>query len=233
LSKGVGHSLMNRKIINTDDGSTTIEIPSLNVTYHSRHGAIRESMHVYIDAGLKHFAGQNQTTDAIHVFEMGFGTGLNALLTLMEAERIQKKIKYTAIELHPLEKDMIEELNYCEQLLRPDLHKTFLQLHACEWEIENNISPFFFIKKIYTSLFNFSADRPFDIIYYDAFAPSAQPELWTEDIFKKLFQMLLPKRILTTYCSKGEVQRAMKAAGFQLEKLTGPPGKREMVRGKK
>jgi tRNA U34 5-methylaminomethyl-2-thiouridine-forming methyltransferase MnmC len=224
---------MNRKIIKTDDGSSTIGIPSLDVTYHSRHGAIRESMHVYIDAGLKHFIRENQATDAIDVFEMGLGTGLNALLTLMEAERLQQKISYTAIELHPLEKDIISELNYCDLLPQPGLHKTFLRLHSCEWEIENNISPFFSIKKIYTSLFNFSTDRSFDIIYYDAFAPSAQPELWTEDIFKKIFQMLLPSGVLVTYCSKGEVQRAMKAAGFQLEKLTGPPGKREMVRGKK
>lgn len=221
---------MNMKIIYTDDGSSTIEIPSLDVTYHSRHGAIRESMHVYIDAGLKHFTGQNQATDAIHVFEMGFGTGLNALLTLMEAERLQQKIKYTAVELHPLEKDIIDELNYCDLLLQPDLHKTFLQLHSCEWEIENTISPFFSVKKIYTSLFNFSTTQSFHIIYYDAFAPSAQPELWTEDIFKKLFQMLLPNGILVTYCSKGEAQRAMKAANFNVEKLTGPPGKREMVR---
>ena len=227
-------SRMNRKIINTEDGSTTIEIPSLNVTYHSRHGAIRESMHVYINAGLKHFTGQNRATDAIHVFEMGFGTGLNALLTLAEAERFQQKIFYTAIELHPLEKDIINDLNYCDQLQRPDLRQAFLQLHSCEWETENSISPFFSIKKSYTSLFNFSAASTFHIIYYDAFAPSAQPELWTEAIFKKIFQMLLPNGILVTYCSKGDVQRAMKAAGFQVEKLTGPPGKREMVRaGKK
>lgn len=217
---------MLQKIIYTDDGSPTIEIPSLNVTYHSRRGAIQESMHVYIDAGLKHVAAKNPSPEEIHVFEMGFGTGLNALLTLVEAERLQKKIVYTTVELYPLEKHITVDLNYNERAL------DFQKLHTCDWEIENAITPCFFLRKLNTSLHNFSSPPAFHVIFFDAFAPAAQPDLWTEGVFRNIRELLLPGGILVTYCSKGDVQRAMKAAGFVVEKLPGPVGKREMVRGR-
>lgn len=221
---------MQRNLVITADGSHTVELPALNVSYHSRHGAIRESMHVYLEAGLTHFLRKSPAPGACRIFEMGFGTGLNALLTVLDAEKLQQKICYTAVEAYPLEKSFTDQLNYCEQLSRPDLQPVFNQLHSAPWEEEIILTPFFTLKKIHADLNNFSPDQIFHLIYYDAFAPNAQPELWTEEIFKKLYQTLVPGGILVTYCSKGDVQRAMKAAGFRVEKLPGPPGKREMVR---
>lgn len=213
---------MKREIFLTGDGSSSIQIPSQNVTYHSRHGAITESMHVFIDAGLSYWHERWPKEETCHIFEMGFGTGLNALLTLQEAKKLQRKVIYTAIELYPLEKEIIDQLNY-----------SYPALHACEWEKEIQLTPFFSIEKIKASLFDFSISRPFNLIYYDAFAPSAQPELWTKAIFEKIYKMLLPGGMLVTYCSKGDVQRAMKAAGLIVEKVPGPPGKREMIRAEK
>ena len=220
---------MQRQPIITKDGSHTISIPELNVTYHSHHGAIQESMHVFIDAGLKYISANLPKTD-ISIFEMGFGTCLNALLSIIEAERSQLKIYYTAVELFPLQEDEITLLNYCEQLHRQDLEPIFQQLHQCEWEKDIHITPFFTIHKAKNSLLNFKTSKLFNLIYYDAFAPSAQPEFWTKEIFEKLYNMLLPGGILVTYCSKSDVRHAMQAVGFTVEKIPGPRGKREMVR---
>jgi tRNA U34 5-methylaminomethyl-2-thiouridine-forming methyltransferase MnmC len=223
---------MLRQPIITKDGSNTISIPEMNVTYHSHHGAIQESMHVFITAGLKYAADILEMQD-IFIFEMGFGTGLNALLSLIEAEKGQRKIHYTAIELFPLQEDEIASLNYCEQLQREDLKPVFQQLQQCEWEKNISITPFFTLKKIRTDLFDLAAYQSFNLVYYDAFAPSAQPQLWTKEVFEKLYNMLLPGGILVTYCSKSDVRRAMLAAGFIVEKIHGPRGKREMVRAGK
>ena len=220
---------MLREPIITKDGSYTIAIPEMNVTYHSHHGAIQESMHVYIKAGFIHVLN-SAANPSISVLEMGFGTGLNALLTLIEAEKSQRKIHYTTIELFPLKPAEIISLNYCRQLQRDDLNPVFQQLHQCDWEKAISITPFFTIKKLKTDLIALSTMQRFDLIYYDAFAPSAQPELWTKDIFEKLFTMIAPKGILVTYSSKADVRRAMKAAGFTVNKIPGPRGKREMVR---
>jgi len=223
---------MLRQPIITKDGSNTISIPEMNVTYHSHHGAIQESMHVFIDAGLRYVSGALKASDTC-IFEMGFGTGLNALLTLIEAEKEQRKIHYTTVELFPLQEDEIILLNYFEQLERKDLKPVFQHLHQCEWEKDISITPFFTLKKIRMDLFNLSIYQPFNLLYYDAFAPSAQPHLWTKDVFEKLYNMLLPGGILVTYCSKSDVRRAMQAAGFIVEKIQGPRGKREMVRALK
>lgn len=158
---------------------------------------------------------------------MGFGTGLNALLTLIQAEKLKCKVIYTTIEQFPLAQAITGQLNYCDKLSRPDMQNIFHELHSCAWEKEIPVTPFFTIKKIKTSLTDYSPDEYFDIIYYDAFAPLAQPELWTKEIFEKLYPT---GGMLVTYCSKSEVQRAMKAAGYSIEKLPGPPGKREMIR---
>ena len=221
---------MQPEIFLTADGSASIHIPSMEVTYHSRHGAITESMHVFVSTGFLYWHEHASPSLPCYIFEMGFGTGLNALLTLMEAERLQRKVFYTAIESNPLDADMTSQLNYCDQLNRPDLKNAFTILHTCNWDKDISISAFFTIKKLKTSLQEFSTNQIFDIIYYDAFAPNAQPELWTKEIFEKLYHM---GGLLVTYCSKGEVQRAMKAAGFTVEKLPGAPGKREMVRAVK
>lgn len=219
-----------REIIITADGSVTIAIPQLHVTYHSKHGAIQESMHVFIEAGLKPLLNQQET---INLFEMGFGTGLNALLTLIEAEKHQQKINYQTVEAFPLEKEIVAGLNYCEQLHQPQLKPLFEQLHASPWNQSINLTPWFTLQKDHTTLFNLSTAQLFNLIYYDAFAPNAQPELWTVDAFTQLFNMLTAGGILVTYCSKGDVRRAMQAAGFSIEKIPGPPGKREMVRARK
>lgn len=222
---------MQRQPIITKDGSHTISVPEMNVTYHSLHGAIQESLHVFIEAGLKYWLSNFNHSD-IHIFEMGFGTGLNALLTYIEAEKLNIHVHYTAVELFPLQQEEVYSLNYCGQLKRPDLVPVFERLHGSEWEQEINISSFFKFQKIRTNLIRFSSSQHFNVIYFDAFAPSAQPELWTQEVFEKLIMMMHPGGVLVTYCSKGDVRRAMQAAGFIVEKIPGPPGKREMVRAR-
>jgi tRNA U34 5-methylaminomethyl-2-thiouridine-forming methyltransferase MnmC len=159
---------------------------------------------------------------------MGLGTGLNAFLTALDAEKQQRKIHYTAVEQYPLTLEEASQLNYPETLQHKDL---FTSLHQCPWNEDTTITNYFTLRKVQTNLANFSTAQPFNLIYYDAFAPAAQPELWTKDVFEKLYNMLTPGGILVTYCSKGDVRRAMIAAGFTITKLPGPPGKREMVRG--
>jgi tRNA U34 5-methylaminomethyl-2-thiouridine-forming methyltransferase MnmC len=223
---------MQRKIVITKDGSPTISIPDMNVTYHSIHGAIQESMHVFIQSGLMH----SEIFDYIGVhsiLEIGFGTGLNALLSLVEADKHQNRLYYTTIELDPLTEKEISRLNYCELLQQPSYQPLFERMHECGWEEMYEITTYFRLTKIKSNLLDFSTNDQFDIIYFDAFAPKAQPELWTKEIFEKLYPITKPGGILVTYCSKGEVRRAMQAAGFRVEKLQGPPGKREMIRAKK
>ena len=221
---------MQRIIQQTDDGSQTIAVPGLQVSYHSKHGAIQESMHVFINAGLKPLLNTKET---IQIFEMGFGTGLNALLTLQQAIQKHQKIDYTAVELFPLEKSIYEQLDYTSQLNNTALQSYFMLMHHCKWGEYIDIHPFLTLYKSKISLVNFSTNQLFDIIYFDAFDPAAQSELWTQNIFEKLFSILLPGGILVTYSSKGSVRRAMQAADFLVEKLTGPVGKREIVRANK
>jgi tRNA U34 5-methylaminomethyl-2-thiouridine-forming methyltransferase MnmC len=221
---------MLREVQITSDGSATIAIPEQHVTYHSIHGAIQESKHVFIEAGLKPMLNK---FEAIHLFEMGFGTGLNALLTLQHALRLNQKIVYTTVELFPLLMNEVLQLNYAEQLHARDLKKYFLQMHECEWEKDIELHPLFVLHKSNISLTDLILSKQFHLIYFDAFAPSFQPELWTEVIFKKLYAVLETNGMLVTYCSKGDVRRAMLSAGFKVEKLKGPPGKREMIRAVK
>jgi tRNA U34 5-methylaminomethyl-2-thiouridine-forming methyltransferase MnmC len=220
---------MERKIILTKDGSHSISVPELNVTYHSIHGAIQESLYVFIEAGLKYFS----PTLRIKIFEMGFGTGLNALLTLMQAEQSVQPVHYTAVELFPLNNEEVNSLNYCSILNQPSYQPLFEKIHQSEWEKDIAITSHFTLHKSNTSLVNFSTHQPFNLLYYDAFAPAAQPELWTREIFEKLYTMMSPPGILVTYCSKGDVRRAMQSAGFVIEKIPGPQGKREMIRARK
>ena len=219
---------MERNIIITADGSDTISVPELKVTYHSIYGAIQESKHVFIEAGLKNLILAEAAP--LNIFEMGFGSGLNALLTTIETEKLQREIHYETVELFPLDIDETSSLNYCKQLGREDLQPIFEQLHSCEWDKKTNITANFRFKKTRSNLLNFETSETFKLIYFDAFAPSAQPELWAKEIFEKMFAMLGPGGVLVTYCSKGDVRRAMQAAGFIVEKLPGPKGKREMIR---
>lgn len=229
---------MRRNLILTKDGSHTVAVPAMAVTYHSVHGAIQESMHVFIREGLLHWLEASIAAGAgspgeIRVFEMGFGTGLNALLTFAAVDKRVAFVKYTAIELFPLDREQALQLNYCECLGRPDLRLFFEKMHGCDWGSSVPIGPGFELRKLEQNLAGYSTDELFDLVYYDAFAPSAQPELWTDEVFKKLYGMLRPGGILVTYCSKGDVKRAMQAVGFDVRKLAGPPGKREMLRAGK
>jgi tRNA U34 5-methylaminomethyl-2-thiouridine-forming methyltransferase MnmC len=217
---------MERIVQDTADGSPTIAIPDMQVTYHSRYGAIQESRHVFIQAGLQPLLKQH---NILRVFEMGFGTGLNALLTLEQAITQEQCIYYHAVEKYPLQDDEIKQLNYTQILP----YEYFTTLHQCNWDEPVAILPFFTFYKSLISLQEFKAEAPFHLVYYDAFAPAAQPELWTQQIFEQLYALLMDGGVLVTYCSKGEVRRNMLASGLKVEKLAGPPGKREMLRATK
>lgn len=221
---------MKREIFITQDHSHSINIIGTNITYHSKYGAIQESKHIYIEAALKQLLHKKS---CINIFEMGFGTGLNALLTLIAAADCRQKIYYETVEAFPLEKKFFEKLNYCKELKRPDMQSLFLKLHNCEWQKEILVNSFFDFKKINASFQNYIFSKPFDIIFYDAFAPGTQPELWAKEIFTKLFDALSQNGLLVTYCSKGDTKRAMQAAGFAVEKLPGPLYKRQILRAVK
>jgi tRNA U34 5-methylaminomethyl-2-thiouridine-forming methyltransferase MnmC len=223
---------MERKMIITEDGSSSISIPKMNVTYHSVHGAIQESKHVFIEAGLNG-SDRLKRSDPLYIFEMGFGTGLNALLTLVESEKWNRRIYYETIEPFPLDKEPIKSLNFCQQLQRNDLQSLFEKMHSCAWENKIPVTENFILKKLKTNLLNYETEKNFDLIYFDAFDPNVQPELWTKEVFEKMFSMLNPESVLVTYSSKGSVRRAMQTAGFIVEKLPGPPGKREIIRANK
>jgi len=217
-----------REIIITADGSHSISVPEMNVTYHSIHGAIQESLHVYINAGFR--SGYLSHSEQCRILEVGFGTGLNALLTAIEAEKTATSIYYVALEPFPLNEDQANSLNYCEILRRKDLQSDFMRMHQSAWNKSIVVTGDLLMHKSNSTLQAFDHKTKFDLIYFDAFAPNAQPELWTNEIFEKMFSMLKPGGILVTYCSKGDVRRAMQAAGFTVEKLPGPKGKREMIR---
>ncbi len=220
---------MKREIQVTADGSQTIVLPELNVSYHSMHGAIGESMHVFIEAGLKFFPASHAGAP-MAIFELGFGTGLNALLTFLHAEQNKMKIYYETIDPYPLEADQISLLQYHEQLKHPGLKEIFEQLHDSEWNKAHQINPSFTFKKIKCKMENYAGSTSFNLIYFDAFAPTIQPLLWTTEIFKKLRDQMQTGGILVTYSSKSTVRKAMTEAGFMVTKIPGPYGKREMVR---
>jgi len=222
---------MQRKAILTKDGSYTISVPEMKVAYHSVYGAIQESMHVFIEAGLQPLS--RQPGKQIRIFEMGLGTGLNALLSLIEAEKSGMNIYYATVELFPLLENEMLELNYCEQLNRSDLQPLFEKLHSSRWNQVHTISKHFSFKKVSANFLAFTTSETFELCYYDAFAPAAQPELWTKGVFEKIYSMMDPDGVVVTYCAKGDVRRAMQGAGFTVEKIPGPRGKREMLRAAK
>lgn len=211
------------KVIKTGDGSTTIYLEHLDEQYHSLHGAVNESNHVFINHGLQYVAESKQE---ISILEMGFGTGLNALLTLLNSEGL--KVNYTSLEKFPIEEEVIAQLDFWgdDQKAKED----FGQLHQAKWNTTQQITSAFSLNKLHVGLEEFEPKHKFDLIYYDAFAPKVQPELWTVDIFRKCFDLLNENGILVTYCAQGQVKRNMKEVGFKVEALPGPPGKREMTR---
>lgn len=215
-----------RKVILTDDGSHSVYLSELDVTYHSTHGAIRESEHVFIAAGLREI--RNVFPDApLSILEMGYGTGLNVFLTAIESRNYEHPVRYVGLEAYPLEMAAAATLNYPDRLGHEELFNT---IQIAPWGSPVSVHDFFRILKLATSLEAYACMDRFHLIYFDAFAPEAQPELWTEDVFRRLSQCMYPGGALVTYCSKGDVRRAMQRAGWRVEKLKGPPGKREMVR---
>jgi len=213
-------------IFTTEDGSHSMRSAQFDEAYHSKYGALQESQHVFIEAGLQYLVDKGKTT--ISIFEMGMGTGLNVLLTLLYAEKHQIKIDYKTVEAFPI-LDW-SELNYPE-LLREKAAIYFDKIHLLSPMESKILSPYFTLTKFHQKLEELTFETAsFDLIYYDAFAPAAQEELWTEVIFEKLFSAMKPNGVLTTYCAKGSVKRALKAAGFTVEGIPGPPGKREMTR---
>lgn len=215
---------MKKEIIITKDGAHSLYIPKINETYHSVHGAISEAMHVFIKNGLNHYTQKN-----LNILEIGFGTGLNALLTLIHSKK--NKIQYNTLEPYPITEDVYKMLNY-SKLITSD-EETFIKLHRSDWE--RNVSLFrnFNLQKTKTKLQDFESSEKFNIIYFDAFSPEKQPEMWTKEVFEKCYKILDSEGFLVTYCAKGVVKRTLKSVGFEIENLKGPPGKREMIRANK
>jgi tRNA U34 5-methylaminomethyl-2-thiouridine-forming methyltransferase MnmC len=222
---------MHLEIRQTKDGSNTLYVPALNEHYHSVHGALQESQHVFIKHGLEHVLDLRKD---IKILEVGFGTGLNAILTYPFALAQKAFIQYDTLEKHPLEASVVEQLHFDRVILNPELQDVFEQMHKAPWNEPVDIIPYFTLQKIHETLEEFTAPQAYyDLIYFDAFAPEKQPELWSDEMFRKLYKATRPGGVLVTYCAKGSFKRSLKAAGFEVEALPGPPGKREMTRGLK
>lgn len=215
----------------TADGSHTLFVPGLNEHYHSTHGALQESELVFIQNGLHHIT---ECIKEINVLEIGFGTGLNALLTVLESKKQRKKINYVAIEPEPVEKEILESLNFASVIGSTEAAGYLKKIHEAGWVYPAFLSDYFIISKIHAKLEDITLlDEQFHLVYFDAFGPDVQPELWTEQIFAQLYKCMKNNGILVTYSCKGIVKRALKAAGFSIEKLPGPVGKREVLRATK
>ncbi|MCF8357845.1 MAG: tRNA (5-methylaminomethyl-2-thiouridine)(34)-methyltransferase MnmD [Prolixibacteraceae bacterium] len=220
---------LKRHIVLTADGSYTIEIPEMNEHYHSVNGAITESEHVFINAGFKKIVQKD-----ISILEVGFGTGLNALLTLETSLRENLTINYTGIEKYPLSAPEVKKLNYAA-ITDNTLTENFSKIHECKWNQRVNITPNFSIYKVKTDFrhVKLSSTGPFNLVYFDAFAPGKHPDLWTKEVFSKIFDNCMPGALFVTYCAMGKVRRNLTETGFRVERIPGPPGKREMLRAVK
>jgi tRNA U34 5-methylaminomethyl-2-thiouridine-forming methyltransferase MnmC len=217
---------MKREAIKTEDGSMTLFVPELGEHYHSIHGAVTESEHIFIEAAFKHCS-----KESIRVLEYGMGTGLNILLTFLEAQKSKKKVYYHSIEKYPLTKEETEVLN--KSKLPQSAHSVFTQIHDLPWGTENKLSPSFSLFKEKSDFREATPEGIFDVIYFDAFSPDVQPELWTLPLFENIFGRASPGAILTTYTSKGIVKQNLRSAGFTIKRLPGPPGKRHIIRARK
>ena len=216
---------MKRKIIVTADNSKTLLIPELNETYHSTKGALTESKHVFIQEGLLRVE-----PSTINIFEMGFGTGLNAILTFEQSEKEGLTVQYDSLEAYPLDWETVKEVGY-QDFLSADNQEIFREMHDCPWERNMPLGQKFIIHKIHQKLSDYKGKNSnYDLIYYDAFGPKVQPDLWNEQSLKKMFELLKPSGILITYCAQGQFKRNLKSVGFEVESLAGPPGKREITR---
>ena len=213
------------KIITTEDGSHSLYLPDLNETYHSSHGALTESQHVFIEAGLVHFVATHGR-EPVSILEIGFGTGLNAWLSQTYADQKEVQVHYTSLEPFPLTEPVYTALNYAEEADRAD----FLALHQAPWGQAMEMSSWFTLEKVAQKLQHFSPEKHFDLVFFDAFAPSKQADMWELDLLAKTVGYMAPRSVLVTYCAKGQFKRDLTSLGLTVESLAGPPGKKEMVR---
>ncbi|MBG65813.1 MAG: SAM-dependent methyltransferase [Flavobacteriales bacterium] len=211
------------KVIKTNDGSFSLFDVKMKESYHSKHGAIKEAKHVFLKNGLL-----SLNKDEIAILEIGFGTGLNTLLTLKESKKNNININYHTLEPYPISQNMYNILNY-HKILGME-KQIFLELHNIKWNEEKKIDDFFILKKIKKSIQMFNAEKKYDLVYFDAFSPKKQPELWKPDILRKIFFLLKNNGFLVTYCAQGKFKRNLKEIGYQVISLDGPPGKREMIK---
>ena len=214
---------MKREILQTLDGSTTIHLPDWNESYHSKHGAIQEAYHVFIKNGLSLFQGKS-----ISILEIGFGTALNAFITFLESQKALQTIDYVGVEAYPISAEEVLLMNYVSELEAEKERPIFELMHQSNWEEKNPISPNFTLTKRKQFFDEISDENQFDLIYFDAFGYRVQPELWSTEIFEKMYKALKLNGVLVTYAARGVVKRSMIEVGFTVEKLAGPPGKREM-----
>ncbi|AWG23478.1 SAM-dependent methyltransferase [Flavobacterium faecale] len=219
---------MEREIIQTEDGSTTIHIKEWNENYHSKHGAIQEAQHVFIKNGLALFAKQ-----PVSILEIGFGTGLNAFITFLESKKMEQTITYTGVEAYPISAEELEAMNYVTELNADDQKPVYDQMHQIAWGERVQIDNSFSLEKRQQFFEAIDDVQQFDLIYFDAFGYRVQPELWSTEIFRKMYNALKDNGVLVTYAARGVVKRSMIEVGFTVEKLAGPPGKREMFRATK
>ena len=215
------------KLIVTGDGSKSLRIPELNESYHSIHGALAESKHVFINNGLNY-----KKKKKIKIFELGFGTGLNCILSWIYAKEHNIIVSYEGIELYPLDNQLYHMLDY-KSSIQQKYASLYNKVVSSGWGATHNFDSHFIMKKNKGDFLTFDSISSFDLIYYDAFAPDKQAELWTINAFEKAYEILCPDGVLTTYCAKGIVKRRLKEVGFVVETLQGPPGKREMIRAQK
>lgn len=218
----------NRRIITTNDGSHTLLVPELNEQYHSIHGAIKEAEHVFLKMGLDEFVRSNRVS--VNVFEVGFGTGLNALLSAQWATSKQKKLAYTSIEKFPVSKKEFQQLNYGNIVHGSEI---YTKITDAKWNDFTTISNAFKLRKLKLDLRKDTLPNGFDVVFFDAFAPNKQPELWDTLVFEKIYGIMSENSLMVTYCCQGQAKRNMISAGFEVEKVPGPPGKREMLRARK
>ena len=218
------------KIIVTGDGSYSLYLPHLNETYHSSHGALTESKHVFIEAGLEYMR-KEQGAQSFKVLEIGFGTGLNVLLSQAFAQTHQLPVQFTSLEPFPLTPEIYEQLNYAQDM---DDWATdaFLKLHQAPWDKALALTNHFTLHKVEARLEAYETDERFDVVFFDAFAPSKQAELWEYEILEKTVGLMAANAVLVTYCAKGQFKRDLAALGMEVETLPGPPGKKEMVRAR-
>ncbi len=215
------------EIVKTHDGSDTLFVPEMNEHYHSLHGAIQESEYIFIKCGLNF-----SKADPLRIFEVGFGTGLNAFLTAIDAASKNRKIFYTSLEKYPLPESLISELNY-KSFFPGEATCLFDRIHKGKWNIAEEISNNFTLKKIEGDITKQEIRGDYDLIFFDAFGPDKQPEMWTEEVFKKIAGITVPNGILLTYSVKGDVKRMLRNYGFKVYRLTGPPGKHQIIRAVK